>query len=92
MCRFDKSTISAADIATAGTALVDSLGAWVAATPEMAVDVDGLCAALCDRTGDTVVVSDEVGLCLIAQHDVGPQASDQRAEAADAIGRQRGGR
>jgi adenosylcobinamide kinase / adenosylcobinamide-phosphate guanylyltransferase len=45
-----------------GTLLVDSLTAWVAAAPEFAVDVDGLCRVLSSRPGDTVVVSDEVGL------------------------------
>jgi adenosylcobinamide kinase/adenosylcobinamide-phosphate guanylyltransferase len=45
----------------AGTVLVDSLGAWVAAC-DMAPDVDGLCALLTARSGDTVLVSEEVGL------------------------------
>lgn len=56
-----------ADLAAAlrtirGTALIDALGTWVACAPEMTVDVVGLCAALTERDGDTVVVSDEVGL------------------------------
>jgi adenosylcobinamide kinase / adenosylcobinamide-phosphate guanylyltransferase len=46
---------------TAGTVLVDSLGPWVSAAPGMAVDAASLCAALRDRRGDTVVVSEEVG-------------------------------
>jgi adenosyl cobinamide kinase/adenosyl cobinamide phosphate guanylyltransferase len=45
-----------------GSALVDSLGAWVARTADFTVDVDALCSSLCERAGDTVVVSDEVGL------------------------------
>jgi adenosyl cobinamide kinase/adenosyl cobinamide phosphate guanylyltransferase len=48
----------------AGTVLVDSLGSWLAAQPEMTVDVHALCSALVDRRGDTVVVSDEVGLSV----------------------------
>jgi adenosylcobinamide kinase / adenosylcobinamide-phosphate guanylyltransferase len=44
-----------------GTALVDSLGTWVAAASDFAVDGAGLCRALAGRRGDTVVVSDEVG-------------------------------
>ena len=48
-----------------GTVLVDSLGPWVASGFERAVD-DGaaLCAALQERAGDTVLVSDEVGLAV----------------------------
>jgi adenosylcobinamide kinase / adenosylcobinamide-phosphate guanylyltransferase len=45
-----------------GTALVDSLGTWVAGATDFAVDGEGLCRALARRKGDTVVVSDEVGL------------------------------
>jgi adenosylcobinamide kinase/adenosylcobinamide-phosphate guanylyltransferase len=45
-----------------GTALVDSLGTWVAGAADFAVDGEGLCRALARRNGDTVVVSDEVGL------------------------------
>src|SRR5262249_42301697 len=45
-----------------GTVLVDTLGTWVAAHPDMRPDVDRLLAALLARRGDTVIVSDEVGL------------------------------
>jgi adenosyl cobinamide kinase/adenosyl cobinamide phosphate guanylyltransferase len=45
-----------------GLAIVDSLGGWVTATPELDVDIAGLCAALSARTAPTVVVSEEVGL------------------------------
>lgn len=45
-----------------GVALVDSLGTWVAATPDFEVDLAGLCAALGARRAPTVVVSEEVGL------------------------------
>jgi adenosyl cobinamide kinase/adenosyl cobinamide phosphate guanylyltransferase len=44
------------------TVLVDSLGAWVAACPDFDVDVDALRSAICGRAGDTVIVSEEVGL------------------------------
>lgn len=48
--------------ATVGTVLLDGLGALVAGAPDFAVDTEALCRALCERDGDTVVVSDEVGL------------------------------
>lgn len=47
---------------TAGTVLLDGLGALVAASPDFTFDAAPLCRALCERDGDSVVVSDEVGL------------------------------
>ncbi len=43
---------------------------------DFAVDVDGLCAALRERQGDTVVVSEEVGLGVHAATDVGRRFCD----------------
>ncbi|HUC36803.1 MAG TPA: bifunctional adenosylcobinamide kinase/adenosylcobinamide-phosphate guanylyltransferase [Acidimicrobiales bacterium] len=45
-----------------GPVLVDALGGWVASSPRMEVDTGTLCAALAARRGDTVVVSEEVGM------------------------------
>lgn len=45
-----------------GTAVVDSLGTWVARNPDFRVDIAALTHALVHRTGDTIVVSEEVGL------------------------------
>ena len=53
-----------------GTVLVDSLGAWLAATRDFAVDADALLDALEAHAGDVVVVSDEVGLGVHAQADL----------------------
>jgi adenosylcobinamide kinase/adenosylcobinamide-phosphate guanylyltransferase len=47
-----------------GTVLVDSIGTWVAATSDFAVDHTALCAALEARDGDTVVVTEEVGMSV----------------------------
>jgi nicotinate-nucleotide--dimethylbenzimidazole phosphoribosyltransferase len=61
--------------ACTGTALVDSLGTWVAFA-EGPVDVDGLCAVLAGRAGDTVVVSEEVGLGVHPPTEVGRRFAD----------------
>src|SRR5262245_33370959 len=45
-----------------GTLLVEALGTWLAAHLDLSPDLDGLLAALAARRGDTVLVSDEVGL------------------------------
>ncbi len=47
-----------------GTVLVDSLGPWVGGRPAMDADADALCEALGARQGDTVLVSDEVGMSV----------------------------
>jgi adenosylcobinamide kinase/adenosylcobinamide-phosphate guanylyltransferase len=62
-----------------GSVLVDSLGPWVGAAPAMDVDAGVLCAALAERDGDTVVVSEEVGL------SVHPSTEDGR-RFRDALG------
>ncbi len=62
-----------------GSVLVDSLGPWVGTAPAMDVDAGVLCAALAERDGDTVVVSEEVGL------SVHPSTEDGR-RFRDALG------
>lgn len=47
-----------------GTVLLDSLGPWVAMHQPSDKAVADVCAALEERAGDTVVVSDEVGLSV----------------------------
>jgi nicotinate-nucleotide--dimethylbenzimidazole phosphoribosyltransferase len=64
-----------------GTVLVDSLGPWVAAGMAAAADEPAalsaaLCAALCGRSGDTVVVSDEVGLAVHPSTEEGRRFRD----------------
>lgn len=44
------------------TALIDSLGTWVAATPDFHVDIDDLVESLVRRAAPCIVVSEEVGL------------------------------
>ena len=57
-----------------GPVLVDSLGTWVAACAEP--DADALCHALATRVGDTVVVSDEVGLGVHPSSEAGRRFRD----------------
>jgi nicotinate-nucleotide--dimethylbenzimidazole phosphoribosyltransferase len=63
-----------------GTVLVDSLGTWVAAVPGLAPDAAALCDALRAReragAGDTVVVSEEVGLGVHPPTEVGRRFAD----------------
>jgi len=59
-----------------GVALVDALGTWVAAAPDMTVDADSLCAALAGRNGDTVVVSEEVGMGVHPSSEAGRRFRD----------------
>jgi len=59
-----------------GSVLIDSLGTWVASHERCAADVAGLCAALLERGGDTVVVSEEVGLGVHPSSAVGRRFRD----------------
>jgi adenosyl cobinamide kinase/adenosyl cobinamide phosphate guanylyltransferase len=63
-----------------GHVLVDSLGTWVARDAHLEPDGAALCAALAARdaggTGDTVVVSEEVGLGVHAATEVGRRFAD----------------
>ena len=63
-----------------GTALVDSIGTWIAGVPEFAVDIDALCHACRNRDGDTVVVTEEVGLAVHPPTDVGRRFVDAIGE------------
>jgi adenosyl cobinamide kinase/adenosyl cobinamide phosphate guanylyltransferase len=61
----------------AGSMLLDSLGPWVAAHGEDGtVNGAALCRALTERTGDSVVVSEEVGLGVHPSSAAGRQFRD----------------
>lgn len=62
------------------TVLVDSLGTWVAGHDEFAVDAEALCRALSERQGDTIVVSEEVGLGVHPSTEVGGRFRDALGE------------
>jgi len=59
-----------------GTALVDSLGTWVAGHEQFAPDLDALRQVLGARRDHTVVVSDEVGLGVHPSSSVGRRFRD----------------
>ena len=67
-----------------GTALVESLGSWVAAC-DMAPDVDALLAVLRRRVGDTVLVSEEVGLGVHPPTALGVRFRDAVGEVNVAV-------
>jgi adenosyl cobinamide kinase/adenosyl cobinamide phosphate guanylyltransferase len=76
----------------AGPVLVDSLGTWLAGREDLTVDGPALCAALAARPGDTVVVSEEVGLGVHPPTAVGRRFADALgalnravADAADRV-------
>jgi adenosyl cobinamide kinase/adenosyl cobinamide phosphate guanylyltransferase len=71
--------------AVEGTALVDSLGTWVAGHPDLEVDRAGLCRALAARQGDTIVVSEEVGLGVHATTALGRRFADVLGELNRAV-------
>lgn len=69
-----------------GSVVVDSLGTWVAAHEDFAVDVDELCKALASRDGDTVVVSEEVGLGVHPSSELGLKFRDIMGDVNAAVG------
>jgi adenosyl cobinamide kinase/adenosyl cobinamide phosphate guanylyltransferase len=58
----------------------------VAATPDLAVDIDALCRALSARSAATVVVSEEVGLGVHPPTDVGRRFRDVLGDVNRAVG------
>jgi adenosyl cobinamide kinase/adenosyl cobinamide phosphate guanylyltransferase len=68
-----------------GTALVDSLTTWVAGARDFSVDAPGLCLALRSRGGDSIVVSDEVGLGVHPSHELGRRFRDALGAVNQAV-------
>jgi adenosyl cobinamide kinase/adenosyl cobinamide phosphate guanylyltransferase len=68
-----------------GTVLVDSLGTWVTGGDEIAGDGTALAAALRDRGGDSVVVSEEVGLGVHPSSELGRRFRDVLGEVNQAV-------
>ena len=69
-----------------GTVLLDSLGTWMASLYPSAIDDAGLlCGALMCRDGDTVLVSDEVGLGVHPATELGRHFRDDLGRLNTAI-------
>jgi len=62
-----------------GPVLLDALGPWVA--NDLRPDIDGLVDALVSRRGDTLVVSEEVGLGVHPLTEAGRRFADHLGEA-----------
>ena len=72
--------------ATSGSVLLDSLGPWVAAHDQLeAVDGAALCRALTERQGETVVVSEEVGLGVHPSSEIGRHFRDALGSLNQAV-------
>jgi adenosyl cobinamide kinase/adenosyl cobinamide phosphate guanylyltransferase len=63
-------------MATDGTVLVDSLGTWVTSHADLRPDTAALGAAVRARAGDTVLVSEEVGLGVHPSSELGRRFRD----------------
>ena len=59
-----------------GPVLVDALGTWLARRDRFEIDAGELCRALSERRGDSVVVSDEVGMGVHPGSEAGRQFRD----------------
>ncbi|MBV9659806.1 MAG: bifunctional adenosylcobinamide kinase/adenosylcobinamide-phosphate guanylyltransferase [Acidimicrobiales bacterium] len=68
-----------------GAVLIDSLGTWVAAHPAFRVDTTELTACLTQRSGPTVVVSEEVGLGVHPSTELGGRFRDQLGYVNQAV-------
>ena len=68
-----------------GTVLLDSLGPWVALHQPADTAVAELCTALEQRAGDTVVVSDEVGLSVHPSSEAGLAFRDDLGDVNAAV-------
>ena len=68
-----------------GTLLLDSLGPWVASQVRHDTGVAALCDALRRRPGDSVVVSDEVGLAVHPTTEAGLAFRDNLGDANAAV-------
>jgi adenosylcobinamide kinase/adenosylcobinamide-phosphate guanylyltransferase len=77
--------LAASLVAIEGTALVDSLGTWLTQHEQLDADVESLRTALRGRTGDTVLVSEEVGLGVHPSSELGRHFRDALGDLNTAV-------
>jgi adenosyl cobinamide kinase/adenosyl cobinamide phosphate guanylyltransferase len=77
--------LAAAVRTVTGTLVIDSLGTWVAGADGDGPDVPALCNALRERSGDTVIVSDEVGLGVHPSTEAGRRFRDALGPVNQAV-------
>ncbi len=77
--------LPAALAAARGCVLVDSLGPWVARAPGFVVDAPALCASIAGRPETTVIVSDEVGLGVVPETEIGNAFRDALGDLNRAV-------
>jgi adenosyl cobinamide kinase/adenosyl cobinamide phosphate guanylyltransferase len=77
--------VGALHSAQGATVLLDALGSWVAAHDGFDVDAPALVDALRQREGDTVVVSEEVGLGVHPSTEVGRRFRDALGDLNRAV-------
>ena len=70
---------------TRATVVLDALGPWVATAPDFDIDGADLCDALAGRDGDTIVVSEEVGLGVHPSTAAGQRFRDVLGELNQAV-------
>lgn len=68
-----------------GSVLLDALGGFIGSSPEMKVDAARLCHSLTERDGDTVVVSEEVGMGVHPSSEAGRRFRDVLGELNQAV-------
>ena len=87
----DWKTVESTDLVSAlhdagdSTVLIDALGPWVAAHDEFRTDTNAFLAVLTTRDGDSVVVSEEVGLSVHPSSDAGRQFRDALGDVNRAV-------
>lgn len=68
-----------------GTVLLDSVGTWVTGHADLEPDPSPLVSALVERSGDTVVVAEEVGLAPHAPTEAGRRFADALGAVNQAV-------